>query len=94
MNKYKRNKIKQEKAKAKHTIRFFIDGFFTEGRKEPCMHCRNFALGGCSGGYCMLHNGFDHTSCSNHCKYYKRNSEVFTKDGKFKNKEVEKIFYM
>lgn len=64
-----------------------ICGAFTHGQKKPCKHCKNFFLWGVSTGCCTKHN------CDmltwEHCKYFKRDSYMYTKDGVCKHSELE-----
>lgn len=62
-------------------------GTFIRGQKKPCKHCRNFFLWGVSSGACIKHNVDMMTW--DHCKYFKRNSKYWTKDGKCKIDENE-----
>ena len=59
-----------------------ICGSFTYGQKKPCKYCERFFMWGTSTGYCSKHQQDKH--CSEHCKYYKRDSETWTKNGKCK----------
>lgn len=68
----------------------FVCGAFTKGQKKPCKHCRNFFSWGVSAGMCRVHNC--DTMTWEHCKYYKRDSTVWTKDGKCKIDE--KLLYV
>lgn len=64
-----------------------IDGNFTYGKKKPCKYCRSFFMWGIGEGHCIKNN--QDRMCYEHCKYYKRDSEVWTKDGKCKFNEAE-----
>jgi hypothetical protein len=55
--------------------------------KKPCKHCKYFYLWGVSTGYCTLHE--QDFSTWEHCKYYKRDRKLYTKDGKCKYPENE-----
>jgi len=65
----------------------FICGAFTKGTKKPCKYCKYFHLWGVSTGYCTLHE--QDFSTWEHCKYYKRDRKLYTKDGKCKYPENE-----
>ncbi len=71
----------------------FICGSFTRGRKKPCLHCKHFLFWGVGGGSCMIKkdygNGEDYVATHNHCKYYKRDRYMYTKDGVCKHPEEE-----
>ena len=69
----------------------FICGAFTNGQYKPCKTCKRYMLWGISTGHCTKHN--TDTQTSNHCKYYKRDSRVFNKNGEFKSKELEEGYY-
>ena len=60
----------------------FICGNFTRGQKKPCKHCKNFFLWGISTGYCTKRN--EDMQCHDHCKYFKRDSEIWKISGKCK----------
>lgn len=66
---------------------FFICGAFTNSQKKPCKHCKHFALWGVSTG-CCLKTGRDMQTWE-HCKYFKRESNMYTKDGICKHPEWE-----
>lgn len=63
-------------------MKSFICGSFTDKQKKPCKHCKHFMLWGLSFGRCFKRN--EDMSRSDHCKYFKRDSEIWTKDGKCK----------
>ncbi len=63
-------------------MEIFICGSYTGNTKKPCKHCKHFMLWGVGYGYCGKHK-ID-TYCSDHCKYFKRDSRIWTKDGKCK----------
>lgn len=65
----------------------FICGSFTHGQKKPCKYCKHFFLWGTSAGYCGKKK--EDMMCSDHCKYFKRDAFVWTKDGKCKFNENE-----
>ena len=57
-----------------------ICGAFTHGTRKPCKHCKHFLLWGICYGLCTVHDKNMHTS--EHCKYFKRDSQSWTKDGR------------
>lgn len=63
-----------------------IDGSWTGTQKKPCKHCKHFLLWGTSIGYCMRRDE-NFINCREHCKYFKRDYESWTKDGKCKVEE-------
>lgn len=65
----------------------FICGAFTKGRKKPCKCCKSFMLWGVSTGYCTKYSTDMMTW--DHCKYYKRDAEMYTIDGRCKHPELE-----
>lgn len=65
----------------------FLCGTLTYGQMKPCKYCRNFFLWGISTGHCDIHK--TDKSCWEHCKYYKRDSELWFKDGRCKVNENE-----
>lgn len=65
----------------------FVCGAFTYGKKKPCKHCKRFMLWGVNTGYCSKHNRDMQTWEG--CKYYKRDSFMYSKDGKCKHPEYE-----
>lgn len=67
-----------------------ICGSFTYGRKKPCKNCKYFFLWGTSTGYCSKHNNDE--MCQGHCKYFKRDAEIWGKNGKCKVNENE-LYY-
>ena len=69
-----------------------ICGSFTKGQKKPCKHCKKFWLWGVSTGHCGQHNCDMMTW--EHCKYYKRDSKTWTKNGKCKVNEFELYVYI
>ena len=60
----------------------FICGNHTFGKKKPCKTCKKFLLWGISTGYCFKNK--KNVSCRSHCKFYKRDSKLWTKNGKCK----------
>lgn len=64
----------------------FICGSFANKRK-CCKKCRNFLLWGISQGYCGKHK--TDMNYGGYCKYYKRDSYAWTKDGICKIDESE-----
>lgn len=68
--------------KKKEVIGLHICGSFTSNQKKPCKNCKHFFLWGVSTGYCGKHN--KDVSCKEHCKYFKREREVWAKNGKCK----------
>lgn len=62
----------------------FICGDFTHGRKKPCKYCEHFMLWGISTGMCCRSETFKDVMTWDHCKYFKRDSEYWTKDGRCK----------
>ena len=71
-------------------MQIFICGNYAGNCKKPCKYCRYFLTPGTGCGYC-LKRGVD-VHCTDHCKYYKRNSKFWTKDGKCKINEF--LLYM
>jgi hypothetical protein len=67
----------------------FLCGAFTHGTRKPCKYCRNFMLWGVSTGACFIHR--QDMSTWDHCKYFKRNSYMYTKDGICKHPEEEYV---
>ncbi len=65
----------------------FICGNFTNEKKKPCKYCINYFLWGISVGTCMKFN--EYRNCNYHCKYFKRDSEIWSKDGECKIDENE-----
>lgn len=65
----------------------FICGSHTYNQKKPCKNCKRFLLWGMSTGYCFKHK--TDMQCSNHCKYYKRESNIWNKNGICKLNENE-----
>lgn len=65
----------------------FICGDYTRGQKKPRKHCKQFMLWGIGTGYCFKH-GVDMMTYE-HCKYFKRDSKYWTKNGKCKVNENE-----
>jgi hypothetical protein len=59
-----------------------ICGSFTGKQKKPCKQCKRFFMWGVSYGRCDKLK--DDVSCREHCKYFKRDSTTWTKDGKCK----------
>ena len=64
-------------------LNVIICGTFTRGKKKPCLHCKYFRLWGCSIGYCSKKNE-NYIDCSDHCKYFKRDSRIWKANGKCK----------
>lgn len=64
-----------------------ICGAFTNKTKKPCKYCSRFLLWGISTGYCFKHRKDMMTW--DHCKYYKRDAEMYTIRGKCKHPELE-----
>lgn len=64
-----------------------VCGAFTGKQKKPCKYCKNFLLWGISTGHCSKKNC--DTQTWGHCKFYKRDSQVWTKDGVCKVDENE-----
>lgn len=72
----------------------FNCGDFTYGNKKPCKHCEHFIHWGVGGGSCELKTNnwdeyADYVSTYNHCKYYKRDRYMYSKDGICKHPELE-----
>jgi len=63
-------------------MQIILCGTFNREKKKPCKHCKNFMLWGTSVGRCFKHN--KDTFWDEHCKYYKRDSEMWTVRGKCK----------
>jgi len=54
-------------------------------RNKPCKHCKKFLFWGILMGYCgRFHKD---KNANDHCKYFKRESRYWTKDGKCKISE-------
>ena len=70
----------------------------SKDRKKSCMQCKHFLMYGIGSGYCVRTNNNDEDdmiSPLDHCKYYKRNSELFYSDGRIKNEELfEEMMYI
>lgn len=70
-----------------------ICGDFTYGKKKCCKHCIHFIHWGVGGGSCerIKDKGQleDYKSTWEHCKYFKRNQYMYTKDGICKHPEEE-----
>lgn len=64
-----------------------ICGSFTDGQKKPCKTCKHFFLWGVNTGFCGKQ--MINMATWEHCKYYKRNSEIWCKNGKCKFNENE-----
>ena len=56
-------------------------------RTKPCKYCKQFLIWGISTGYCSKKG--TNVNYNNHCKYYKRDSEIWTVSGKCKVDENE-----
>lgn len=67
-------------------MNIIVCGTYTT-RKKPCKCCKYFFLWGVSYGHCSKKN--DDVSCNDHCKYYKRDSTNWYKNGKCKVNENE-----
>lgn len=65
----------------------FVCGAFTKGQKKLCKHCCSFMLWGVSTGYCFKHK--TDKMIWEHCKYYKRNAEMYAINGRCKHPELE-----
>lgn len=67
-------------------------------RKKSCMQCKHFFMFGISTGVCDRYKYEDervYVSPQDHCKYYKRDSELFYSDGRIKDKELfEEMMYI
>jgi hypothetical protein len=59
-----------------------VCGSYTGKQKKPCKHCIHFFLWGVGTGYCSKHKC--DMFCNDHCKYFKRDYDYWTKDGKCK----------
>lgn len=67
----------------------FICGNYTKNNKS-CKFCKQFMLWGISTGYCCKHKKDIQTL--DHCKYFKRDSTIWNKNGKCKIDE--NLLYM
>lgn len=65
----------------------YICGAFTREKKKPCKHCKHFCLWGVNTGYCWKRQVYMQTWDT--CKYFKRDSFMYTKDGKCKHPELQ-----
>jgi hypothetical protein len=63
-------------------MEMFFCGSFTGKQNKPCKHCKNFIFWGIFSGYCVRQR--KNVSCSDHCKYFKRDAEIWTKNGECK----------
>jgi len=68
-------------------MNIIICGAFTGRQKKPCKMCRSFCGWGISTGYCSVKN--NDVTYGSHCKYYKRASYMYFKDGRCKHPEEE-----
>lgn len=59
-----------------------LTGWTDTSKKKRCETCKHFILWGTSWGRCLKHQ--EDFSKNDHCKFHKRNSEFWTKDGKSK----------
>lgn len=63
-------------------------------KAKCCFHCKYYCMWGVGGGDCCSPSIKPdkkygrYKFADNRCKYYKRNSQIFDKNGKVKNKEL------
>ena len=64
-------------------------------KPKRCLHCKYFWLWGLGGGSCMrLNKNDDYKSANDHCKYYKRDNEMFYSDCRIKDQEKYDEMFM
>lgn len=68
-------------------VNMFLCGAFTNGKKKPCKHCKRFMLWGVNTGLCDK-TGEDMQTWDS-CKYFKRDSFMYSKNGKCKHPELQ-----
>ena len=73
--------------------RGIVCGPYTEKTKR-CLHCKKFIMWGVGGGDCASNHikgnkiGDRYRSTNDKCKYFKRESQIFDKNGRIKNEEL------
>lgn len=72
------------------SVVFACGNFATKPKR--CLHCKRFWPWGIGGGDCSRDGSY--TSTNGHCKYYKRQSIIFNKNGKVKNQELYEELFM
>lgn len=64
----------------------------SKDRNKSCMQCKHFFMFGIGSGYCCVkinkNDEDDMISPQGHCKYYKRNVELFYSDGRIKDQDL------
>lgn len=71
----------------------FSDGVYVDKPKR-CLHCKWFLLWGCNGGNCCRNNKEEYKSANDHCKYFKRDIDIFYSDGRIKDKKKYDEMFM
>ena len=63
----------------------FSDGIYSE-KVKTCLRCKRFFMWGIGTGHCAKYKTDKHQT--NHCKYYKRDSDLFYSDGRIEDEEM------
>lgn len=63
----------------------FSDGIYSK-KSKSCLRCKRFLMWGIGTGYCGKYNTDKYQT--EHCKYYKREQELFYSDGRIKDKAL------
>lgn len=75
----------------------FNCGLNINNKRKRCLNCKYFWLWGVSGGSCTrlkFNNDDNYRNADEHCKYYKRDFEIFFSDGRIKNMDLYNEMFM